>query len=262
MDKKTALDLEKKFLDLIQTKKFDFQKPAIPDKIYLKINDSIIGTTGNFITLTGLPKAGKSAFISCIIASAVSKSSDIDDVFGFKFIKHKGKEKIILFDTEQGNFDFQNQIKRIKSLSQNSNIEKNFEAFLFREDDAKNIIAMIHFYLKTVKNVGAIIIDGLLDLIDNMNDEGASKRLIRTLKRWAVKNDILIITVLHLGKKDLSSIGHIGSACDRYAQSVLSIEKTKDGNYRCASKFLRSSKDFEPVEIYRDKITGDFFQIT
>jgi len=62
-----------------------------------------------------------------------------------------------------------------------------------------------------------------------MNDEGASKRLIRQLKRWARKYGILIITVLHLGKKDMSSIGHIGSASDRYAQSTLTIEKNKFG---------------------------------
>ncbi len=257
----SQLSDEKTYLDLIKQRKFDPNSKAVPDKIYLSIDDSVIGTTGNFITLTGLPKAGKSTFISCIIAASQHFNSDMNDVYGFKFTRHKGKERVVLFDTEQGNYDFHNQMKRIEKLCNKPAGKMNFESYLLREDSPGNIIRMIHYFLKNNKDVGMIIIDGLLDLIDNMNDEGSSKRLIRTLKRWAVKNDLLIVTVLHLGKKDLSSIGHIGSACDRYAQSVLNIEKTKDGSYRCSPKFLRSSRDFEPIEIYRDKITGALYQI-
>lgn len=247
------------YLQLLNSRKVDFKKPAVKDKIYLSIGDSVIGTTGNFITLTGLPKAGKSTFTSCIISSMISKT--FPDIMGFKTEKHPGKEKIVLFDTEQGNYDFQNMLKRIKWMAQTDNVEKKFDAYLLREDDSSTILRMINAYLNENKDVGIIVIDGLLDCIDNMNDEGASKRLIRLLKRWAAKNDILIVTVLHLGKKDMSSIGHVGSACDRYAQSVLNIEKTKDGTFRCSAKFLRSGKDFEPIEIYRDKATGDYFQV-
>ncbi len=247
------------YKELLQKRKHDFKKPAAKDKVYLEIEDSVIGTAGNFITLTGLPKAGKSTFTSCIIASVLTDT--FPDILGFKAVKHPGKEKIVLFDTEQGNYDFQNQIQRIKWLAQYNAVEKKMDAFLVREDDSHDIISMVHEYLKANKNVGYVVIDGLLDLIDNMNDEGASKRLIKYLKKWASVNDCLLITVLHLGKKDNSSIGHVGSACDRYAQSVLNIEKTKEGTYRCAAKFLRSGKDFDPIEIYRDKITGNYYSI-
>lgn len=247
------------YAELLKKRKVDFKKPAVKDKIYLSIGESTIGTTGNFITLSGLPKAGKSTFISCIIAAAISTT--FDSIIDFKVHKHKGKSRVALFDTEQGNYDFNNMLGRIKWLAQESNIDGKFDAFLCREDESKTILRLIHEYIKLNKDLGILIIDGLLDCIDNMNDEGASKRLIRQLKRWAARNDILIVTVLHLGKKDLSSIGHVGSACDRYAQSVLQIEKTKDGNYRCAAKFLRSAKDFTAIEIYRDRATGDYFQV-
>lgn len=245
--------------EILKQRKVDFKKKAVQDKIYLSIGDSVIGTTGNFITFSGLPKAGKSTFISCVVAAAVTTT--FQDIINFKVHKHTGKDRIALFDTEQGHYDFNKMLGRIKWLAQTDNIDKKFDAFLLREDDSHTILRVIDHYIKNNPDVGIIIIDGLLDCIDNMNDEGASKRLIRLLKRWASKNDILIVTVLHLGKKDLSSIGHVGSACDRYAQSVLLVEKTKDGNYQCKPKFLRSAKDFTAIEIYRDRATGNYFEV-
>lgn len=239
--------VKKNYSELLQLRKFDHSAPIQKDKIYFKIDNNVIGTAGNFITFSGLPKAGKSTFISAIIASAITRQP----VFNFSidlFLDHKSK--IALFDTEQGVFDFQRTTARIRHLAKSDYIDQHFDSFLLREDNSTDILYLINTYLNENPNCGIIIIDGILDCIDNMNDEGASKRLIRTLKRWAVKHDILIITVLHLGKKDLSSIGHIGSASDRYAQSTLLVEKTKQGTYTCSAKYLRSAKDFNTIELF------------
>ena len=248
---------KKDYAAILKARKFDFTKPVVQDKIYFTIKTNVIGTAGNFITLSGLPKAGKSTFIAAIISSAISGN----EVFSFKIHTHQDKPNICLFDTEQGLYDFNRQTKRIKGLAGTNDIYKKFDAFLLREDNSYDILHLIDTYLKENPKCGIIIIDGILDCIDNMNDEGASKRLIRVLKRWATKHDILIITVLHLGKKDLSSIGHIGSASDRYSQSTLLIEKTKDGRYTCASKYLRSAKDFDTIEIWYDPIQENYSQI-
>jgi hypothetical protein len=61
----------------------------------------------------------------------------------------------------------------------------------------------------------------------------------------------LILCVLHLGKKDQNSIGHIGSYLDRKAQSVLKIEKNKENKtIDLSATFLRSSDEFNPISIY------------
>lgn len=245
------------YTDLLQARKVDFTKPVSQDKVYFSIKGNVIGTAGNFITLSGLPKAGKSRFIAAIIAAWISDK----EIFDFKLHRYQDRFKIALFDTEQGQYDFQRNLKFIKKLCNTENIYNDFDAFLFRQDNSQDIILMIEQYLKINPDVGVIVIDGILDCIDNMNDEGASKSLIRTLKRWAALNDILIITVLHLGKKDLTSIGHIGSASDRYAQSTLLIEKTKQGTYNCQSKYLRSAKDFDTIEIYYDEVTGSYYKV-
>jgi archaellum biogenesis ATPase FlaH len=176
---------------------------------------------------------------------------------------YEDKFKIALFDTEQSPYDFSRSVARIQkfTLYDQPGIFKFFDAFLLREDSSQNILRLIDTYLNQTPELAILIIDGLLDLIESMNDETASKRLITTLKRWGKKHNILIITVLHLGKKDQSSIGHIGSASDRYAQSTLLVEKTKNGTFTCAPKFLRSAKDFNTIEIIYSEQSKNFIQI-
>jgi len=249
---------------LLQARKFDFTNNIAPDRIYFTVDDgdnepAVIGTAGNFVAITGLPKARKSTVVAAMIASFITGKP----VYTFSLKIHKGKTKIAIFDTEQSPFDFNRQIFTIERLTgySKADIFIFLDAFLMREDDPTMIMRLISEYLKENTDVGILIIDGLLDLIDNMNDEGASKRLIRMLKRWAKKHDILIMTVLHLGKKDQTSIGHIGSASDRYAQSTLLIEKTKEGDTVISAKYLRSAKDFEPIQIHWDSNLKKYIQL-
>jgi hypothetical protein len=71
---------------------------------------------------------------------------------------------------------------------------------------------------------------------------------------------VLLITVLHQSKSNLSTTGHIGSASDRFAQSTLDILKEKEKNtYVLASRFMRSDGDFEPVTLMN--FNGVFQQV-
>jgi hypothetical protein len=247
------------FADILETRRFNHTTHVIPDKVYFTIQENIIGTATNFVALTGLPKTSKSTIISAFIASFITGRAVLD----FKLQAHEDKFKIALFDTEQSAYDFSRSVTRIQKFTgyDTAGIFQFFDAFLCREDNSQNILRLIDTYLNQTPNLAILIIDGLLDLIDSMNDETASKRLITTLKRWGKKHNILIITVLHLGKKDQSSIGHIGSASDRYAQSTLLVEKTKNGTFTCSPKFLRSAKDFNTIEIQYSDISKNFIQV-
>jgi hypothetical protein len=54
---------------------------------------------------------------------------------------------------------------------------------------------------------------------------------------------------MHLSKSSGNTLGHFGSMADRYAQSVVTIEKTELNQLVLKPKFLRSDGDFEPVAI-------------
>jgi hypothetical protein len=247
------------YLDLLVSRAFSGNTDLPPENIYLTIQDNIIGTAGNFVTLTGLPKSCKSTYLTAIIASAITNRPVFD--FQLKLYPHLNKTKIAWFDTEQSAYDFSRSVKRIQEFTGlEGKLFEYMDCFLMNSDTSKDIINCIETYLAHNSKTGVLIIDGLLDLIDNFNSEEDSKLLTRRLKRWAKDNNILIITVLHLGKKDLTSIGHIGSASDRYAQSTLTIEKTKNNSFTCSGKYLRSAPGFTPIEIYFNQNTKRFVQ--
>jgi len=247
----------KKHLIALNDRRFIDGKNVIQDKIYFTIKGEVIGTSGNFVTLAGLPKAGKTRYIGAAIASAILK----DPVFGLRFHLHENKTKIALFDTEQSPYDFNRLISLIKQLSFTKDLNPHIDAFLVREDSAQSILQLINIYLEHNPGCGILVIDGLLDLLDNMNDEGQSKRIIRIFKRWTKIYDCLIVTVLHMGKQGTNTLGHIGASSDRYAQSSLEVTKEKNGGgFTLSPKFCRSSMGFDPINIYYDDHLKCFVQ--
>lgn len=244
---------------LLQKSRINNETVVKDDLLYFVIDNNVIGSSGNFITFTGLPKSSKSTFICAFIASAISGRS----VYDFNVLRypHLNKRRVALFDTEQSPYDFQNKAKLIKRLSLLTDIYKDLDVFSVIEYDAIVILNMINTYLKENSDVAILIIDGILDLIDNFNDERQAKRLIKIIRRWAKKHEILIVTVLHLGKKDNMALGHIGSASSRYCQSELEVIKNKDSTFTLQPRMLRSAGNFNPINIYYSEIEKTFLQV-
>ena len=227
------------YYEILEKCRVDNTTKIPDDNIYLCIGMNVIGSTGNFVTFTGLPKSSKSTFICCVIASAISRN----EIYNFKVLTypHKNKDRIALFDTEQSLFDFTNKLKFIKKLAKVENIYQKFDAFTVVEHDSNTILHLIKTYLEQNQDCAILIIDGLLDLINNFNDERESKALIKLIRKWAKIYDILIITVLHLGKKDNMAIGHLGSASSRYCQSELDRKSTRLNSSHVSESRMPSS---------------------
>lgn len=230
----------------------------IPNKedIIFSIQNRHVGSRENFLTLSGLPKAGKSTFIAAIVGSAFVPY----DIFGMKLHLPTGGKKICYFDTESSDFDFYRQINKIKGFAELTALPEWFNAYQVREDGSGLIRRMIEAYLIDNPDCSVIIIDGLLDLLVNYNDERESSLLTKWLKKITKVYNVLLITVLHQSKSNLSTTGHIGSASDRFAQSTLDIVKDKDKNcYVLTSRFMRSDMDFDPITLMN--FNGVFQQV-
>ena len=234
------------YAELLNKSRINDQTPIPNDNVYLVTGQNILGTTGNFVTFTGLPGASKSTIMCALIASHISNG----EVLGFKTLSsYPDKNRMALFDTEQMGYDLHRKIKIIKSLSGTSKIWERFDMFSVVEYEGKTIMHLILTYLKNTPECAILIIDGLLDIVNGLfNDEKESTKLIRSLRAIAKKFDILIVSVLHLGKKDNLALGHLGSASTRYCQSEIEISKTKEGTYKCIAKKTRSCAGFEDIE--------------
>ena len=75
-----------------------------------------------------------------------------------------------------------------------------------------------------------VVIDGIADLIDGVNDEEKSVQLVEELFRLAGIYKTLIVVVLHLAPSGLKLRGHLGSEIQRKAAGILSVEKDDDNN--------------------------------
>lgn len=256
------------WLDYLLSKRFDHNTQISQEQTILSINDAKIGTQGNIVALVGLPKSGKSLFLSAFIASFLTDAED--HIFNIKLHKAPGKNLLAWFDTEQSNGDIDKcvgYIMRMSGIKQKRTIFRSVETFALNGEPERKILQALKEYLKATPACAVLILDGLLDVVSNMNDEINTKKLVLYLKKLAIEYNILLITALHLGKKDGFSIGHIGSEIDRRAQSVLKI--TKDiktaGNERpiyCLEPvFLRSAPYMENIEIQYNERQKTFIKL-
>jgi hypothetical protein len=231
-------------LDLLKSRRAKLNYQPAKENLILKIQDQSIGNTQSFVCFQGLPKAGKSLFVTSTIASAFYS----DGLFGINLTPIYSRPKIAFFDTESSESDFYKIIDRINYQIGTRDLPSNVDMFLCREDTHYDIINMINSYLENNRDCSVLIIDGIADLLSNFNDVIESNAIIQWLKRISKIYDLLIICVLHLTKKDKLSLGHLGSFMDRKAQSVLICEK-KDDNLIMTSGYLRSASSIKPIEL-------------
>ena len=242
--------------ELLASRKYNPGYIPSKENICFTIQDKHVASLQNFSILSGLPKAGKSTFICGLIASAFVPY----DIFTMKLRFPGERRKICLIDTESSDYDFWRTIEKIKGFSELSILPPNFDAYQVREDSSGAIRRMAERYLELNPDCSILIIDGLLDLLNDLNDTTQSALLTKWLKKITKQFNILLISVLHQSKSTLATTGHIGSASDRFAQSTLDITKDKDANtYTLNSRFMRSDSDFEPVTLMN--FNGVFQQI-
>jgi predicted kinase len=249
------MEIQHEIIDVLKSRHYieNYDPPA--ENIILAINEKNIGSAGNFVIISGLPKAGKSTFLNAFISSNFKK----EEIFGIELITN---EKIGYFDTESNQTDFYNNLKRIKYMAKIKTFPTNFNAYNTRIDSTQTNKILIEAYI-LVYNPKVLFIDGLLDLLDNYNDEKESRELIVWLKKITFEYNILIIGVVHTGKKDNHTLGHFGSMVDRYAQSVLEVVKDKENNiFTLKSKYLRSANDFPDINIIYDDNLNKYIQVS
>lgn len=232
--------------DRLAARIFDQKNIPEQENIILKIGGKTAGTLQNYCIYAGQAKAGKSTFISGLIASAFVPW----DQFGQKLILPETRPKLALFDTESSSWDLYRTVKRIKDYADIKNLPDNFTVFSFREDQPKDILIMIESYLKLNNDCAVIIIDGLLDLCLNYNDEIETRLLTNWLKKITKIYNCFVVSVLHLSKNSGETLGHLGSNTDRWAQSTFIIKKVQETQQiTLDAKFMRSDANFETIAI-------------
>jgi len=229
----------------------EFQPP--PETIILTVADKVVATTCAYAVYAGLPKSGKSTYISGLIASAFTPFP----VFSQKLYLPDRRRRVVLFDTESSPFDLARSRDRIAQLAMIPTVPDRLDIFSLREDSPYINRAFIESYFQAQPECAVGIVDGLLDLCTDYNDVATTREVTDYLKRITKIYDVCLVLVLHLSKNTGETLGHLGANTDRWAQSTLTVKKNRETKQMILEpKFLRSSDEFDPVAISWDPGLG------
>ena len=200
------------------------EKPDVPPQV-LWVGDCTIATFGNFSASTGKAKSKKTFNISAMVAAAMKN----DTVLNYRASLPEGKRKIFYFDTEQSRYHCHNVLERILKLAgQPTDMDNNLLTFIgLREFTPSLRIGLIDYALRKSSGYGLVIIDGLRDLMYDINNAKEATDVMTMLMAWTSTYNLHIHCVLHLNKNDNNTRGHIGTELENKAETVLVISKNK-----------------------------------
>lgn len=180
------------------------------------IDDHEVLTLGNFSAIIGKAKARKT-FLATMFAAA---SSGKDSIYN-KFIP-KGGGRVLYIDTEQSRYHVQVVVKRIKAMIGS---EGNVKMFALRPYSPSERVGIIDRILAEEEGVSLVILDGVRDLITNINSEEQSTEAVTKLMKWTAEYKIHIMCVIHQNKADSNARGHIGTEIQNKSESVISVTR-------------------------------------
>ena len=188
------------------------------------IDNSTIATLGNFSASTGKAKAKKTFNVSAIVAASLAGRQ----VLNYRAHLPEGKRRILYVDTEQSRFHCHNVLERILRLAglPTTTDNENLDFICLREYTPAVRIGVIDYALRQNKGYGLVIIDGIRDLMLDINSTSESVEVINKMMEWSSKYDLHIHCVLHLNKGDNNVRGHIGTEMSNKAETVLVIIDT------------------------------------
>ena len=117
---------------------------------------------------------------------------------------------------------------------------------------------IIRHAIYNTPNVGLVVIDGIRDLMLDINNSTEATKLVGDLMQWTSEQNIHIQTVLHLNKGDDNARGHIGTELNNKAETVLQITKDNTMPERSivAPSIIRS-KPFEKFAFRLKEVEDD-----
>jgi len=245
---------DSQFDQILQKAFIDLEVPVARPPIILRIKTRIgvdyqynrVLTLGNFSAITGKSKS-KKTFLTSLALAACTRNGYFDKIFEASLPDNK--RGVVLFDTEQSAYDAYVTARRVWDLAGGK--FENFGAFDLREYTALERCSIIDRYLlKAGQITGMVVIDGVADLANAINDEIEAARVINLLMKWTKVYNIHIQVVIHQNKNDNYATGHLGSGILKKAECIISVTKDESDNTksRVECDFIRGVSEFDKFD--------------
>ena len=179
-----------------------------------------IGTYGNFSFVQAPPKSKKTFFVSLLASVYLSGGNN----FGGKIKGHREGRCLMHFDTEQGHWHAQRVFKRVQDMSNTKEVGC-YHTYALRTIGYKERLQFIEHCLEQNKGKnGLVIIDGVADLVSDVNNLEESNLCVQKIMQLSAKYDCHIITVIHSNYGSDKPTGHLGSFLEKKTENQIQLE--------------------------------------
>lgn len=202
----------------------DFAKPYTPPRWTLSHNGTCFAKRGDLHIVGGKAGHGKTAFMSQIMAAILSGR------FGGMQCEIREELPTVLYiDTEQSIDDtiaIKNRVCTLAGIPYNEPTDR-FKVARLRdtvkaEDRYKQILQLMWDIRPSV-----VFIDGLLDIVNDYNDQKECSDIIRELMAYSTETNMSMWCVLHENPMTDKLVGSLGSIAERKVTEVFIIRKHK-----------------------------------
>ena len=211
---------------------------------------------GELVADCGKAKSGKTFFLSIIMAACLTNKALALERLPIDSSSNAGLEplRVLWIDTEQSQQSTQEILRdRIipfsaKNAPSAKDINSNFYAFNLRGLGFDKRQKMVEVAIRTI-NPDIVIIDGIKDLMTDINDAVQATLIMERLMALAKAQNCCIVCVLHQNKseQDRNMRGSIGTELTNKAFEVFQCEMISDNNdiddtFKVAHTYSRKKK--------------------
>lgn len=204
----------------------DFAEPYHPPRWTLSHNGTPFANRGELHIVTGKSGHGKTAFMSQVMATLLCGK--------FGNMQYEGEPPnmpiVLYIDTEQGKDDTIAIKNRVCSLS-GIPFDQPCERFkVARLRDTVTAAERWQQILKLAYEIkpDVMFIDGLLDIVEDYNEQKECTPIIRELMIMATHYDMSTWCVLHENPTTEKMVGSLGSIAQRKVTEVFAVRKHKN----------------------------------
>lgn len=185
--------------------------------------DTVMLTKGNFSAVIGAAKSRKTFFVTAVAGAYLCP----DEYLNLHAPKDAGS--VLYVDTEMATGHVARvakRIHRIAGLPTNQNSSK-LNVLCLREYSPQQRKVIFELAIEYY-NPMFVILDGIADLVDDVNDTKASSEVVTLLMKLTKEKDIHIMTVVHTNPGGDKPRGHLGSDVLRKAEGIYIVKNNGD----------------------------------
>ena len=216
-----------------------------------------LGTRGDLLCVGGKEGVGKSQFLAALLSGCISPVQlPYQRTLGVDVRANASQQGVLYFDTEQSQYNNKRLFNRIMHRT-GYNPPRDLPFFypiklreLTKASDRLEVIEKLSDVFHAKHNgLHTIVIDGVADLVEDINDLKESLSLINKLLKMASYLNTCVVCMLHTLRNESKLRGHLGTVLQQKAGTVLEFKRNDETKLTCVE--VRKSRNYNPLDLPR-----------